>query len=279
MIDLHIHSTASDGSLSPREVVRAAEEAGLAAAALTDHDTLAGVPEALEEAALCGLTLVPGIEMSCVYGRTEIHILGYFADPDDPAFEAELASFRALRNERNETILDNLAEDGIVLTREDLAGSTPDAVITRAHFARALKEKGVVRTEDDAFRYYLSYGGRYVPYMDSLSPERVLSCFGRYGVWPCLAHPVKYGLTDRELKEMVADLCALGLRGLEVWHPAHTLADTARLQTLARTAHLVATGGSDFHGDSSPGVSIGTGRGRLMVSDRVLDLIRRDAGK
>ena len=278
MIDLHIHSTASDGSLSPREVVRAAHAAGLAAAALTDHDTLAGIPEALSEASLCGLTLVPGIEMSCVHGRTEIHILGYFADAGDAGLEAELSAFRELRNERNETILDNLAEDGIFISREDLAGATPDSVITRAHFARALVEKGAVRTEEDAFRYYLSYGGRYVPYMDSLSPERVMACFREHNVWPCLAHPMKYGLTDRELFEMVAELCDLGLRGLEVWHPSQTLADTARLQTLARTSRLIATGGSDFHGDRSPGVSIGTGRGRLMVSDRVLDMMRRDAG-
>lgn len=276
MIDLHVHSTASDGSLTPRELVYYAAEKQLSAIALTDHDTVSGLAEAIAASHHAGIELIPGLEMSCVWEGTEIHILGYFVDTGSPALQDGLSWFRRMRDERNETILDNLAEDGILLTEEELRAGDPDTVITRAHFARLLMEKGYVRDRKEAFAGYLAYGGKYVPTKDELTPERVMQMFYDGRIWPSLAHPVQYHLDEDSLVQLIAELKAMGLRGIEVWHSSQSWQDTARLQTIARLSGLIPTGGSDFHGSSKPDVEIGTGRGNLKIQERVLDAIKED---
>ena len=276
MIDLHVHSTASDGSLTPRELVYYAAEKQLSAIALTDHDTVSGLAEAIAASHHAGIELIPGVEMSCVWEGTEIHILGYFVDTGSPALQDGLSLFRRMRDERNETILDNLAEDGILLTEEELRAGDPDTVITRAHFARLLMEKGYVRDRKEAFAGYLAYGGKYVPTKDELTPERVMQMFYDGRIWPSLAHPVQYHLDEDSLVQLIAELKAMGLRGIEVWHSSQSWQDTARLQTIARLSGLIPTGGSDFHGSSKPDVEIGTGRGNLKIQERVLDAIKED---
>ena len=276
MIDLHVHSTASDGSLTPRELVYYAAEKQLSAIALTDHDTVSGLAEAIAASHHAGIELIPGVEMSCVWEGTEIHILGYFADTGSSALQEGLSWFRRMRDERNETILDNLAEDGILLTEEELRAGDPDTVITRAHFARLLIEKGYVRDRKEAFAGYLAYGGKYVPTKDELTPERVMQMFYDGKIWPSLAHPIQYHLDEDSLVQLIAELKAMGLRGIEVWHSSQSWQDTARLQTIARLSGLIPTGGSDFHGSSKPDVEIGTGRGNLKIQERVLDAIKED---
>ncbi len=276
MIDLHLHSTASDGSFRPGELTRLAADAGLTAIALTDHDTVSGVPEALAQGPAAGIEVIPGVEMSCVWEGTEIHILGYFLDPGSPEFLEDLSWFRKMRDERNETILDNLAEDGILLTAEELRNGDPDTVITRAHFARLLIEKGYVRDRKEAFSGYLSYGGKYVPTKDELTPERVMDMFRRHRIWPSLAHPLQYRFSDEDLQQLILELKEMGLRGLEVWHSSHTWQGIAAMQTLARISGLIPTGGSDFHGASKPDIAIGTGRGNLRIFERVLDAVKSD---
>ena len=276
MIDLHVHSTASDGSLTPRELVYYAAEKQLSAIALTDHDTVSGLAEAMAASHHAGIELIPGVEMSCVWEGTEIHILGYFADTGSSALQEGLSWFRRMRDERNETILDNLAEDGILLTEEELRAGDPDTVITRAHFARLLIEKGYVRDRKEAFAGYLAYGGKYVPTKDELTPERVMQMFYDGKIWPSLAHPIQYHLDEDSLVQLIAELKAMGLRGIEVWHSSQSWQDTARLQTIARLSGLIPTGGSDFHGSSKPDVEIGTGRGNLKIQERVLDAIKED---
>ena len=276
MIDLHVHSTASDDSLTPRELVYYAAEKQLSAIALTDHDTVSGLAEAIAASHHAGIELIPGVEMSCVWEGTEIHILGYFVDTGSPALQDGLSWFRRMRDERNETILDNLAEDGILLTEEELRAGDPDTVITRAHFARLLMEKGYVRDRKEAFAGYLAYGGKYVPTKDELTPERVMQMFYDGRIWPSLAHPVQYHLDEDSLVQLIAELKAMGLRGIEAWHSSQSWQDTARLQTIARLSGLIPTGGSDFHGSSKPDVEIGTGRGNLKIQERVLDAIKED---
>ena len=276
MIDLHVHSTASDGSLTPRELVYYAAEKQLSAIALTDHDTVSGLAEAIAASHHAGIELIPGVEMSCVWEGTEIHILGYFVDTGSPALQDGLSWFRRMRDERNETILDNLAEDGILLTEEELRAGDPDTVITRARFARLLMEKGYVRDRKEAFAGYLAYGGKYVPTKDELTPERVMQMFYDGRIWPSLAHPVQYHLDEDSLVQLIAELKAMGLRGIEAWHSSQSWQDTARLQTIARLSGLIPTGGSDFHGSSKPDVEIGTGRGNLKIQERVLDAIKED---
>lgn len=276
MIDLHVHSTASDGSLTPRELVYYAAEKQLSAIALTDHDTVSGLAEAIAASHHAGIELIPGVEMSCVWEGTEIHILGYFVDTGSPALQEGLSWFRRMRDERNETILDNLAEDGILLTEDELRAGDPNTVITRAHFARLLIEKGYVRDRKEAFAGYLAYGGKYVPTKDELTPERVMQMFYDGRIWPSLAHPVQYHLDEDSLVQLIAELKAMGLRGIEAWHSSQSWQDTARLQTIARLSGLIPTGGSDFHGSSKPDVEIGTGRGNLKIQERVLDAIKED---
>ena len=276
MIDLHTHSTASDGTFSPREVVLLAAEAGLTAVALTDHDTAAGNAEACDAGREAGIRVIPGIEMSAVWEGTEIHILGYFADPDDEQLYADLSWFRERRDERNDIILDNLAEDGILISREELTGGNPDTVITRAHFAKVLMDRGLVRDRKEAFESYLEYGGRYVPPKEGLTPEAVMELFRLHRIWPCLAHPVQYQLPDDAFGRLLDELIFLGLRGLEVWHPSHNFSSTAILQRIARLRRLVPTGGTDFHGASKPDIQIGTGFGNLKIRDDILDALEKD---
>lgn len=276
MIDLHTHSTASDGTLSPAAVVERAAGLGLHAVALTDHDTADGVAEALDAGTRCGIEVIPGIEMSCVWNGTEIHLLGYFLNAESPAFREDLRFFREQREERNNTILDNLAEDGILLNREELCFGRPDTVITRAHFARLLTEKGYVRQPKDAFQNYLAYGGRYVPTKDSLTPEAVMLFFRRNHIWSSLAHPAQYGLSEEALGALLGALRPLGLRGIEVWHSAQDSLWSARLFNTARLLQLLPTGGSDFHGAAKPKIEIGSGFGGLRIQDRILEAMKAD---
>lgn len=276
MIDLHVHSTASDGTLSPADVVRHAAEKNLSAIALTDHDTISGLREAVSASRSCGVEVIPGIEMSCIWKDAEIHMLGYFTDPDDAGFREDLGFFISKRDERNDILLDNLAEDGIRLTREELQFGSPDTVITRAHFARLLVEKGYARDMKDAFTKYLTYGGRYCPRKKGISPEDVLGMFLKHKVWPSLAHPYQYGLSNAGLQELITTLCAGGLRGIEVWHSSHHYADSSRLLAIARVNRLIPTGGTDFHGANKPDIEIGVGYGGMSIPDSVLRDIRKD---
>ena len=277
MIDLHLHSSASDGTFSPSEVVRLAAAAGLSAVSLTDHDTAEGIPEARSQAAASGIEFLPGIEMTCVWRGTEIHLLGYFLEPDLPGFQEALGGFAQKRAERNEAILDNLAEDGIFLEKRELC--PPDRGlehVTLGDFARALTERGVTREKKEAMQSYLRTGGRYVSARDSATPEEVLAFFRAFHIWPSLAHPAAYHLKEETLGELLQELLAGGLRGIEIWHPSQTSYESARLLTISRLLHLLPTGGSDFHGTSKPEIRIGRGFGSLNVQDSVLAEMKRD---
>lgn len=284
MIDLHVHSSVSDGSLPPEDVVRLAADAGLTAIALTDHDSAAGTPRAAAAGQSLGIEVIPGIEMTCIWHTREIHILGYFVDTENPAYRSALSYFASKRKERNETILDNLAEDGILLTEEDFSPNTSGKmlpapgkqILTLGQIAEALTARGFARDKENAMQQYLTYGGRYVPASDGAAPAEVLDFFRAGGIWPSLAHPVQYHLKEEELGELLQELVSEGLRGIEVWHPTQSSYESARLLTICRMLHLLPTGGSDFHGDAKPDIRIGRGFGNLNVADSVLEDIRQD---
>ena len=293
-IDLHSHSTKSDGSYTPAELVRYAHSKGLSAIALTDHDTAEGIGEAMETAVLMQKEaetlraadtsdndapvpeVIPGTELSTQYKDKDVHIVGLFIDWKDPSFNARLREFADARIYRNRKMCRLLTQGGYPITYEALEEAFPDTVITRAHFARLLMEKGYVRDRKEAFAGYLAYGGKYVPTKDELTPERVMQMFYDGRIWPSLAHPVQYHLDEDSLVQLIAELKAMGLRGIEAWHSSQSWQDTARLQTIARLSGLIPTGGSDFHGSSKPDVEIGTGRGNLKIQERVLDAIKED---
>ena len=278
-VDLHVHSNASDGTFSPSQVVELAKNAGLDAFALTDHDTTAGVPEALEKGRDLNIEVIPGIEVSSSFDGTEIHILGLFVNSDDPVLAAMLEKMRISRDRRNEKMLENLAADGISFTKEELCGDNPDTIITRAHIAHALVAKGICSGMDQAFKKYLQYGGRYCPQKEHLSPEEVVKTLISNGAFVALAHPFQYKFGDKKTEELIAHMVDLGMKGLEVYHSSNNKLESMKLQEMAVRHHLLPTGGSDFHGGNKPDISIGTGRGGLRVSSLLLEDIKRERAK
>ena len=278
-IDLHVHSTASDGTLTPSQVVKLAADKGLSAIALTDHDTVDGVPEALAAAKqISGPEVIPGVELSALYHDKEIHILGLFVDIHHPVVERELGHMRQVREERNEKIIRNLTEAGMPVTKKELQHGNPETVITRAHFARVLLEKGYVSSMSEAFKEYLRPGSRYCPKKEHITPELAMEILTSCKSFPALAHPLQYKFTKDELDGLVSYLKRLGMEGLEVYHSSNSPYESMCLRELALKYGLLSTGGSDFHGSNKPDVEIGTGKGGMRVSAALLEDIRKRIG-
>ena len=276
-IDLHVHSSASDGTLTPSQVVQLAVSQKLEAIALTDHDTADGIPEAMDAARRAGLELIPGIELSCEYHGKEIHILGLFIHPDEPAFAAEIRSLLEIRTRRNLEMLCRFQEAGFSITLQDLQAGNPNTVITRAHFARVLTEKGYASSMDQAFKKYLRYGGPYCMRKERITPEHALKILRDNHAFPSLAHIMQYKLSWEENEKLISDLKKSGLMGLEVYHSSHHQGQIPRLQQLAAHYGLLPTGGSDFHGANKPDIQIGIGRGNLRLSYGLLTDIKKCA--
>lgn len=274
LVDLHVHSTASDGSLTPTEVVHLAEEAGLTAIALTDHDTVSGIGEALAASDPLELTVVPGVELSCFYRKKEIHILGLYIDSTNPGLLSFLKEASDKRLRRNEAMLQAFHADGFDLTMEDLLCENPHTTITRAHFARALLRKGYISSVDQAFKKYLNPGCPYYRERELITPEESISAIKNAGGFPVLAHPCQYKLGWAETEQLVLTLKKCGLRGLECFHSSNNQSESGKLRALAMKHDLAITGGSDFHGAAKPDIRIGVGRGGLRVSAAYLDAIR-----
>ena len=274
-VDLHVHSNASDGTLSPIQVVELARAAGLEAMALTDHDTTDGAAEAVEAGERYGIRVIPGIELSSIYEGKEIHILGLFVNLADPALAGMLQSLRRIRDERNQAVISRLAADHMSFTQELLTGGNPDTVITRAHIARAMVTAGYAASMDQAFKRFLKYGGKYCPRKASPPPEEILDALLKNGAFISLAHPYQYNLGDKGIRRLAEQLKAQGMQGLEVYHSSHNSYESAKLKDLARDLKLLPTGGSDFHGGNKPDISIGTGRGGLRVTSLLLEDIDR----
>ncbi len=245
--DLHSHSTASDGTSTPAEVMRRARAAGLDVIALTDHDTVAGHDEA-RAARPAGLTLVPGMELSCRLDGHSVHLLGYLFDPADPELAAETARIRESRVRRAEEMVERLAELGVPVTWQRVQAIAGDGVVGRPHVARAMVEAAVIGSPDQAFGpEWIGEGGRaYVPRY-ALDPARAIGLVRAAGGVSVLAHPRARGWEVPD--DVIAGLAAAGLAGIEVWHPDQDQAQRTALRDLAARLHLVASGGSDDHGE------------------------------
>jgi 3',5'-nucleoside bisphosphate phosphatase len=251
-IDLHTHSTASDGTDTPAELVRQAEIAGLDVVGLTDHDTAAGWAEAA--AALpAGLTLVPGTEFSCAWfgangTRIGLHLLGYLYDPDNTDLQSERRRLRESRRGRGQAIVNNLRADGIPITWERVAELAGDGTIGRPHIAQALVEVGVVNSVDEAFADLLSSRSKYYVRkadMDVFVALRLINAAGGVTVF---AHPLARRRGTVVGDEVIAEMTAAGLDGIEVDHPDHSFADRAQLSGVAADLGLAPLGSSDYHG-------------------------------
>jgi len=283
VIDLHTHSTVSDGSESPATVVGLAAAAGCSAMALTDHDSVGGLAEAGRAAEAHGVRLVPGCEVSCrkpPHPRGgpplagSVHVLVYFVGPGDGPLQRELGALRADRAERNRALAERLAELGTGVRWEDVVAAAGDeGGVGRPHFARALVAAGAAEDVDDAFDRWLADGRpAYVP-KARLDPPDVARLAHASGGVAVLAHPLSTGLDPDDLERMVGALAEAGFDGLEATYGAYAPDQRARLVAMARRLGLVATGGSDFHGSFKPGLAVGTGRGDLAVPDDVVDAL------
>lgn len=274
LIDLHVHSNASDGSLSPREVVELANEAGLTAIALTDHDTVAGIDEALDAASSLELTVIPGVELSCIYMEKEIHILGLFIDHKNEVLLRFLTDAASKRKERNEKMLESFRSAGFLLTMDDLLCGNPNTIITRAHFARALLQKGYVSSVDQAFKKYLDPGRPFYRKRETITPEDAVQALLAAGGFVVLAHPCLYKFGWEKTESLISYLKSLGMKGLECFHSSNNQNESAMLRKLSIKYGLLPTGGSDFHGAAKPDIRIGFGRGGLRVPDLYLTDIK-----
>ena len=272
-IDLHVHTTASDGTMCPRDVVSLAAMQGLKAIALTDHDTMAGLQEAGEAGELLGVTIVPGIELSTAYQGREVHLLGYFLDPEAEKLRDYIAWVQTARRTRNAKIVEKLQKKGFDITMEQLETAHPDATPGRPHIAARLVEIGAVDSVKEAFRRYLSEGRscyvarEYIPFADGV---RLIRDCGGVAV---LAHPLQYGFDRAKLEKLIRDAAAAGVTGMEIYYTGYTQADINKLFDLAEKYTLLPTGGSDFHGENKPGVQIGSGNGNLAVPAYMLAML------
>lgn len=274
LVDLHVHSNASDGTLSPAQVVLEAEKIGLTAIALTDHDTTAGLDEALLTADPLKVEVIPGIELSCLWKGTEIHILGLFLDHHNQELQSFLYSANRRRTGRNLEMLENFRRGGILITLEDLQEGNEKTVITRAHFARTLIRKGYASSVDQAFRKYLSPGCPFYIKKEEITPAEAMEALKQAGAFSVLAHPCLYKLGWEACEELILHLKELGLGGLECYHSSNNQNESAKLRKLATKYGLCPTGGSDFHGAAKPDIALGYGRGNLRVSALFLDDIK-----
>lgn len=247
--DLHSHSNRSDGTLTPAEEMRLAAERDLAGVALTDHDTFEGLEEAAAQADELGLDFVPGIEFSAEYDAASLHILGYWVDPADPAIDAELLRLTATRFRRGEMIVEKLRELGFDISLERVLERAGGGAIARPHIAQAMVEAGIVADEKEAFDRYISDDGlAYVP-KHALHPMEALRLIGEAGGVCVLAHPGMWRGNDTVPDELIEQMAANGMVGLEVRHPDHDEPMRAKYAAIADRLHLVPTASSDCHGE------------------------------
>lgn len=278
-IDLHVHSNASDGSFTPAEVVKLAHNANLRYFALTDHDTVDGIKEALDKATeYDNLDVIPGIELSCYYQNREIHIVGLYVDYQNQEFLNALEDLKEAREDRNEKMVANFVNAGIPLTIDELKHGNPNSVITRAHFARVLVEKGICKTKNEAFDKYLGIGCPFYLAKPKVTPEHVMSLIINAGGTAILAHPYSYKFSRSEVINLLDYLIPLGLSGMECYYSTYDNGQIQDLRSIALSKNLLVSGGSDFHGAVKPDISIGTGRGNLSIPQKLLDLINERRG-
>lgn len=275
LIDLHVHSNASDGSLTPTEVADEAMRMGLSAIALTDHDTIDGIPEILEYTKDKPLEVVPGIELSCYYNNREVHILGFYMDYANPALNEELSELKIAREGRNLKMVELMQADGLPVTMEKLLHGNPDSVITRAHFARVLVEEGVCKDKEAAFKKYIGIGCKYYLPKPQVTCETAMRILTTYSKGAFLAHPLLYHLGYAQIEELLIYLKSLGLKGVEAYHSSNNAYESDKLRSMALKLGLGISGGSDFHGAVKPNIQMGKGRGGMKISMHILDEIKK----
>ena len=256
--DFHLHTTASDGSMTPTQIVDWAKRTGLEVIAITDHDSVSGIDEAIKRGKEVGVRVIPGIEISS-FSNCEIHILGYNFDYKNPAFLQDLAGIQGMRKERNKAILARLNELGLPLS------FTPDMDgVGRLNMAKEMVERGYVKDVNEAFEKYLGPKGKAYQEIKRTTPMDAVKIIKKHGGIASLAHPKKY-LLDKKLDLLVGGLKAHGLDGIEVEYPRYTDYDKSEFRQIAKKYGLIITGGSDFHGDEDKDFQVNPDRATLRA--------------
>ncbi len=276
-LDLHLHSTHSDGSQPPAEIIAMAHKADVRALAITDHDILTGLPDAVEAARPLGIDVIPGVEISSRFDDDELHILGYYFDPADPTLLARLETLRESRHRRNPLIVERLRDLGVSLTYDEVRELAGTDAVGRPHIARLLMEKGHVKTAKEAFDRYLARGKAAYVARELPEPTEAIRWIRDAGGVAVLAHPLWVKRTGEALRKLCEKLKEAGLGGIEVHYSTHTPQQTSDFLNLARHLDLLVTGGSDYHGLTKPDIEVGTGRGNLTVPDKLLEPLKNAA--
>ena len=280
-IDLHTHSTCSDGSYSVHELIDYAHEKGLAAIALTDHDTIDGVEEAVNygKEKYPDMEVIPGIEFSTVNEGKDVHVVGLYVDYNDQKLKDRLATFKNARVERNIKMCKKLTEGGIKISYEDLTAAFPDTSITRAHYAKYMLEKGYIKSKQEAFDRYIGDSCPYFVPRENITPEMAIECILDNGAVPILAHPVLYHMSDAKLEALVVRLKEVGLKGLDAIYTTYEAYEERQMKELAAKHGLLVSGGSDFHGSNKVGIDLGVGYGSLFVPEDLLPQIKASVAR
>lgn len=273
MIDLHTHSTCSDGSDRPADLVTLAARIGLAAIALTDHDTVEGLAEARATADEAGVRLVQGCEISCEVPVGTMHLLVYFIDDGPGPLQDRLGALQHGRATRNERIVGLLQEGGLDITLEEILAEAGGGSVGRPHFAAVMLRKGFVSSIQEAFDIWLAKGRPAYLGRDRLTPEESISLAHASGALAVLAHPRYLELEPPDLEKFVGELADLGLDGIESEYGRFSPEERVVYRDLATNLGLCYTGGSDYHGTYKPDLALGIGRGDLAVPDELLDAL------
>ena len=264
--DLHTHSTYSDGTCSPAEIIMEAEKLGLSAVALTDHNTVSGIPDFLEAARTSSVEAIPGVEISCQYGDTELHLVGLFLPMENlDIVTVYLESLNRKKEESNRQLIHRLNQAGYSLDYEEIRRSHTEGTVNRAVIAAAMLEKGYVFSINDAFQGVLSQkAGFYVP-PQRLSFFNAITLLRYVDAVPVLAHPFLNLKTEDRLRTCLQEAVPAGLVAMETMYSSYSPETEAAARRIAREFGLLESGGSDFHGQTKPHISLGTGKGNLAV--------------
>jgi len=275
VIDLHTHSTYSDGTFTPEEIIKTASEKNIRAIALTDHDTIDGLKEICFYGSKYDIEVIKGIEIATNYNDTEIHIVGLFIDDENEELKNKLFELKQNRLDRNIKMVKKLNSLSIPITYEEVEEESNKKIITRAHFAKVLVKKGIVNSIKESFNKYLDSGKPAYVKRKVLEPKQAIQLIKNSGGVAVLAHPLLYNLGNEKLNEMIEQMYNFGLRAIECYYPSHKEEDFKYLKEIANKYGLKYSGGSDFHGLNKPNISLGTGYGNLKIPYKVLEELKK----
>lgn len=274
IIDLHTHTTESDGSFTPEELILEAKRVGLSAIAITDHDSISGIEKAAPVAIEHDIELIPGVELSTDYNGKEVHVVGLYIDVKNAYFLAKIKEFKENRDSRNIIMVENLQKEGFDITMEALEQENPDCVITRANIARFLYEHGMIPSIQTAFEKYIGDHCKCYVNRFKITPMDAVRLIKDAGGIAVLAHPLLYHMSDNVLQTLINEMKVAGLDAIEAIYSTYTPSEEREVKQLAEKNGLLISGGSDFHGTTKPKLNLATGYGKLYIPYSILENLK-----